>query len=516
MSGQISGVKWNDYDSDGEWDTGEPGLSNWKIYVDSNLNGNWDDGEPYSSTDQSGSYTLTNLDAGTYVIAEVQQEGWTQTFPEIPASSSFMRAPSTISDELSDDERREIEYTVIDSPPTPPPGFARTAVLQFPRSAVKLSNVPTSRWTYGCSATAAGMLFGYYDRTGYSNMYNGPTNGGVAPLSDLGQGQNPSAPISGSCSIIATMDGFDGRTGAGHVDDYWISYGSSGPDPWESAGVEHTWGGCTADYMGTNQWKWDFTGDAVRDHNTDGSTVYWSSGASKLYDYIPSSSYGLPQTALCHGLRLFAESRGYTVLENYNQKIDIVALGGFSFNDFKDEIDNGYPVLVHVTGHTMIGVGYDDATQTIYIHDTWNNLQHSMTWGGDYSGMTHVAMTVIHLAPIVQVAGTHTVLLGFGEHAVDKDFGNFGPAETDTVRIDWSTPDYCDVIQSAYDSAFDGDSVSVQIGNYSEMLLFDNPICIILGGGFDSSFNAQVGVTNVIGSLTIADGSLTVDRLTVQ
>jgi hypothetical protein len=42
-----------------------------------------------------------------------------------------------------------------------------------------LSNVPAFYWSYGCAATSAAMLFGYYDHIGYSNMYAGPTNGGV-------------------------------------------------------------------------------------------------------------------------------------------------------------------------------------------------------------------------------------------------------------------------------------------------------------------------------------------------
>ena len=45
-----------------------------------------------------------------------------------------------------------------------------------------LSDVPAFDWSYGCSATSAAMLFGYYDRVGYSNMYTGPEGGGVCPL----------------------------------------------------------------------------------------------------------------------------------------------------------------------------------------------------------------------------------------------------------------------------------------------------------------------------------------------
>ena len=318
-------------------------------------------------------------------------------------------APSTVMDNLPPEKRAMIEMTIIDSPPRPPAGVERPAVdvSRLNNKTTNLLAVPTSTWTYGCTATSAGMIFGYYDRNGYSNMYTGPTNGGVCPLTELGQGDDPSSPLAGACSIIATQNGFDGRTTPGHVDDYWISYDSEGPDPWESGGTEHTWGDCTADFLGTNQWKWDFMGgDGVKDFNTDGGTAVYSAGTNaKLYDCIPPASAGLPQTEACHGLRLFAESRGYTVLENYTQKVDAVVAGGFSFADYKTEIDNGFPVMIHVVGHTMVGVGYDDSTTpgTVYLHDTWDNALHYMDWGGEYmpgSGMGLVmqSVTIIHLA----------------------------------------------------------------------------------------------------------------------
>jgi hypothetical protein len=88
-----------------------------------------------------------------------------------------------------------IGMTVQCSGPTPLVSTEDSVVDVLPQSAVMLSGVPTSTWTYGCSATSAGILFGYYDRNGYSGMYTGPDNGGVAPLTDLGQGDDPVHPI---------------------------------------------------------------------------------------------------------------------------------------------------------------------------------------------------------------------------------------------------------------------------------------------------------------------------------
>lgn len=278
------------------------------------------------------------------------------------------------------------------------PGVSDQIVDVLPQSAVMLSGVPTSSWTYGCSATSAGMIFGYYDQLaqGYTNMWAG----GVAPLTDLGNQAN----------LIAT---------SAHVTDYWSSYGATGPDPWEGHWAEHAWSTCTADYMGTNQWKWDFDLDGNKDFNFDGSTALFTyNDATILYDYIPNAACGLPQTALAHGMRLFVESRGYNVAfdgthyELYTQRTDNKAVGGFTFAQYMAEINAGRPVMVQVTGHSMVGVGYDVAGQTVYLHDTWGDYVASMTWGGAYSGMDMEAITVIHLVPIPEPATMGLVGVG--------------------------------------------------------------------------------------------------------
>ncbi len=111
----------------------------------------------------------------------------------------------------------------------------------------------------------------------------------------------------------------------------------------------------------------------------------------------------------------------------------------------------------------------------------------------------------------------YTVVLGSGETVTDKDFGNHGPSATDTVKIDWPTPVYDTVIQRACNSAADGDSVLVQIGNYNENLDFaDESKKLYLYGGFDSGFSNQVGMTNIIGQVTISGGTLIVERLTIK
>ncbi len=280
--------------------------------------------------------------------------------------------------------------TVIGSPPPElMPGLdsVSAASPEVLMSAKTLTGVPAAMWYYGCTATSAGMLFGYYDSIGYSNMLAGEIAGRIDTPLEL--------------SLIATQD---------HITDYWKAYDSVGPDPWVSGGVEHAWSRCTADFLGTNQWKWDYNGGGI-DFNRDGSTVYWSlDNGQPLYDYIPPASFGLPQTEAGHGLRLFAESRGYSVAyrngnyQVYNQRIDTLYPGaGFSFAQYMAEIDAGRPVLIHVTNHTMLGYGYNEETSQVILYDTWNYDSHTMTWGGTYAGLQHRAVTVLELNPAPEI-----------------------------------------------------------------------------------------------------------------
>lgn len=442
-SAEIYGNVWNDLDADGFWGAEEPGVTGWQVYLDYNGNGTWNSNEPKATTGLYGDYGFTDLAAGTYHVREYLEdewEQWEQTFPNMgdgsgEASSELPQEDQTLAGLVAQGESGA-ETTVDDlimmsmnSGPNPPLEYVDLSRIQTASSStpVILDEVPTSKWTYGCSATSAGMIFGYYDRHDYPNMYTGPTNDGVAPLTNLGQGINVSNPINGACSIIATQNGFDGRTTEGHVDDYWIATNSEGPDPYETDGrTEHAWGDCTADYMGTNQWRWDCDFQSGIDHNVDGSTtLYFSGNGAKTYDYIPSAGYGTPQTALSHGMKLFAESRGYIVIENYSQATDNnTSSGGFTFDDYMAQIDAGRPVMIQITNHSMVGIGYDESTQTVYLHDTWNNMSHTMAWGGSYQGMMMEAVTMIVLAPASGVPGTHAIELAYGQVLTNVNFGN--------------------------------------------------------------------------------------------
>lgn len=284
---------------------------------------------------------------------------------------------------------------IVISVPGKPPQKLKEPKAKIPATAKTLANVPAYEWSFGCTPTSASMITGYYDNLGYSNLYTGTTNGGVAPMNNSVWGHTV---INGEtralCPFSATMNGLDGRGTRGHVDDYWILYGSTASDPYITNGwAQHAYGDCAADYMKTNQSTYG---------NTDGSTL--------IYYYGNGNSYsGSDAADGVYGYQLYLASRGYSVNQRYNKAIYGYGgnTAGFTFAQYKQEIDNGYPVFIHVEGHTMVGIGYDDATSKVYLHDTWDYSTHEMTWGGSYSGMQQWGVSVVHLTPLP--SGSFTV-----------------------------------------------------------------------------------------------------------
>jgi hypothetical protein len=297
-----------------------------------------------------------------------------------------------------DPSGKEVEKIIV---PGKPPEHFRMPPASPSESTYSLANVPAFDWCFGCSATSASMIAGYYDRTTLPNCYTGPTNGGVSPMNNSAWGTVViNSETRSQCPFSATRQGLDGRATRGHVDDYWIQTNNAGPDPFIVNGwTEHTYGECTGDYMKTNQSDYG---------NVDGGTVF--------YNYLDGSPYngpGADNDDGMNGFRLFFESRGYYVESHFNQYIygyngNTI---GFTFTQYKAEIDAGRPVLIQIAGHTMVGMGYNDTGTKIYLHDTWDYSTHEMTWGGSYAGMQHYGVGVIRVVanPTGPCASVYTI-----------------------------------------------------------------------------------------------------------
>jgi 6-phosphogluconolactonase (cycloisomerase 2 family) len=95
--GSISGRLFNDVNSNGTQDSGENGLPNVSVYVDSNGNSVLDSGEPRATTNSDGDYSFSNLSPGSFIVRSVVPAGQLQASPAVASKRLFgvFRSPTT-------------------------------------------------------------------------------------------------------------------------------------------------------------------------------------------------------------------------------------------------------------------------------------------------------------------------------------------------------------------------------------------------------------------------------------
>ncbi|MBW1813574.1 MAG: hypothetical protein JRJ39_07845 [Deltaproteobacteria bacterium] len=257
---------------------------------------------------------------------------------------------------------------------------------------VNSSNVPQYDWRNGCSPTSAGMMMGYYDLNGYGGLYY--------------QKLIPRGPAELNTFVPSSQRANKAISSRQHIADYYTSYGSTGDSCDGSPTTCHGGSNCLADFMGTSQdMDWLTITTNCSDSglstpvNLDGQTQFWNylDGNALPWTTIDDWDDCFWETSGMYGIAEYVQYRGYSVSSLYNQYIHEQISGGFTFANFKTEIDNGRPALLNLDGHTMLAYGYL-GTSTVYIRDTWNAGVHTMTWNGTYgpSGgpyMQHLSMT---------------------------------------------------------------------------------------------------------------------------
>ncbi len=260
-----------------------------------------------------------------------------------------------------------------------------------PYDLILLTGVPDYEWHAGCFGTATGNLMGYWDRHGFPDFYTGPTAAGLAPLNSFGANQN-------IFSLWASQAGRDGRpaNSPGHIDDYWVEYESTAPDPFVTRSRAEHAPDCLGDFIGLSQLKWpDFAGECGG--NVDGYAFnFFDPGGQPRTNFTylhPSTGRAIPD--LQSGLRAWTASRGaeadsISQLADFNPNAPFGR--GFTFENLVAEIDAGYPVLLYLQPfdefsrvidgvkyrnpslHGMLAYGYlidDDGQQYVRYRTSW-------------------------------------------------------------------------------------------------------------------------------------------------
>src|SRR5262249_22578544 len=138
------------------------------------------------------------------------------------------------------------------------------------------------------------------------------------------------------------------------------------------------------------------------------SFIYWDTNGDRRVDFQPADDAGQPTTDVQSGLRAWTQFRGYdasvfTQLADFNPNKPPDK--GFTFNDLRTEIDNGYPVILFLQPtnqfsrtvgtmtnvnpiiHAMLAYGYyitDTGTKYCRYRNSWDTSSPTKPWGPQY------------------------------------------------------------------------------------------------------------------------------------
>ncbi|OPX21420.1 MAG: hypothetical protein B1H04_06700, partial [Planctomycetales bacterium 4484_123] len=81
LYGRILGTLWDDLDTDGAADAGEPPLVGWQVYLDADGDGQSDPGETAVTSRSDGTFAFGSLPDGQYILRRVLPAGWLNSHP---------------------------------------------------------------------------------------------------------------------------------------------------------------------------------------------------------------------------------------------------------------------------------------------------------------------------------------------------------------------------------------------------------------------------------------------------
>ncbi len=193
-------------------------------------------------------------------------------------------------------------------------------------------DVPEYTWYYGCSPTAAGMLFGWWDaQPGTQNLFDGDAS--------TFWGDSSESPTGGTKGMVAATQHIVAGSENGHTYGDWhdcTSYPNHESNP-----------ASLGDFMKT----------------VDGST----SRSNMAAGFEAFSAWDAPWTSVNESYADVDATTYYTY-------------GGWDFDDFKAELEAGRPVHLGITGHSILALGWWDQS-TVGDPNNYGYICYT-TWSG--------------------------------------------------------------------------------------------------------------------------------------
>lgn len=305
----------------------------------------------------------------------------------------------------------------------------------------ELEDFPIYGWSYGCVPTCAAMVIAWFDRNGYPCLYTGSVNGGRAPSNGNTWTYSPLPAVDHNGNSItaknwinpisASRNGFYGLSDTGnngHVDNFFVKFSdqrtpnnlnndvrpvTGNKIPTLIYPTNHKNHGDIADYLGTSIARfrnYDGYTTSVTKNEDDVSLIY----TPEIGPYYAGPDPNNPERQLAGldgigGVADFITNNiGYNLAYYFNRKVvgasnteirrdaegkpmkdsnnktlydNFTIKDGFTFEDFKGYIDQGVPVVLHYSGHSVVGFGYNSDNNRILIATTWTTTKTRITWG---------------------------------------------------------------------------------------------------------------------------------------
>jgi hypothetical protein len=205
---------------------------------------------------------------------------------------------------------------------------------------------------------------------------------------------------------------------------------------------------CLADYLGTGQF-W-------RGNKNLSATSPFDMLEAFLNDDTPytvtDEATGIERTidekynSCLYGLYLYVRDKGYDLDRKTTKILQADVAGGvFTFDDYRKEIDAGRPVMVLVTGHAMVGYGYNAETREIIIDNCYQSDQR-MVWDGVYDFAGERTLEAICTFGFM----TTDADIDLAVSPFDEDSGAAGKLIVATAEGQLESVDYCFVGSPLY------------------------------------------------------------------
>ncbi|MBN1588433.1 MAG: tandem-95 repeat protein [Pirellulales bacterium] len=229
--------------------------------------------------------------------------------------------------------------------------------------------VPEYHWWQGCSPTAAGMLFAYWD------TYLGKDN------------------------LYTFYDGDSSYWDTVHMNaSYENNYGRNGVYPSRAthsivASWEHHQAGQA---LGLTYGSWDRNGNGIVDTS---DREQWNS----LADFMRTQDGGTSRGNMAQGFIDYAAWDDPETPTSEAYYANSWTQGNENWAEYTSEINNGYPVHVGIPGHSILGFGYWDDPNGVYGEPHTQYVVNMTTWASSAGKFGLIEFSEVYAYTLLRV-----------------------------------------------------------------------------------------------------------------